>query len=203
MMVALGISRSCAALQPLCALASGGLAVICAGDHLADSPRARIDLQLRGSREMPVFLPFAPALQLGSDPALDWCAAHCAEIETALDRVQDGRQITVTCARATPDASKAANGADWLRQRAGIAKAQTVDADALRAGIQTQCGDVPLRALAGDHAPGMLRFHLLVGAEDTELALDRLRAGLPGACGALTVTGPWPAYHFADLGGTA
>ncbi|ARE42211.1 hypothetical protein RGUI_4070 [Rhodovulum sp. P5] len=209
-MMALGLSRDAVPVPPYAALKSGALSVICIEDDLASTPRDRMALQLGGSRALSCFLPFAPTALPDAERALSWCEARQEEIVALLTQLDDGRQITLTCGiNDAPVTTETDSGAGWLRQKAQRKQARQQQAQELRQWVEAMCADLPVRDIADEHGAGVLRLHLLIGAADAPDVLAQLHArlaedGKGRATGLqLTLTGPWPAYNFTNLGAAA
>lgn len=201
-MIALGVTPSCFVPPPCLPLRCGRFQLLCAPAAQAGTPRDRMRLHLACADHLLTLLPFAPALETGSDMALSWGIARSDGIEAALLRLAGARQLSLDL-RAAPDrpGQAAAGGADWLKRRAAAMRQRTAALEALRRGVEDACAGIALRDRRAHPRQDGLRLHLLFDRAAVPAALEALRQGLrplPGCT--LTVTGPWPPYDFAGLG---
>ena len=208
-MIVLGWSGSDARPASLQVVRTDGLSVVYVASHAAADPRVRARLQVEAAEELPAFLPVAPAADFGLEAAVS-LARRCAEqMHDKLDLLRGKAQISVRVdwpTRRTENGA-VANGRQWLERRRSDTASDRARFGALRSRVCARFGCRPEMSRADQPARGAAQLDLLMPRERCEASMERLAQGKEwldlDLTGALTITGPWPAYSFSTLGAAA
>ena len=207
-MIVLGWSFADAgSVRPLTMVRRGGLGLVCAPADLAGDPRSRAAIQVRIANDLPAFLPVAPAQDVPIDAGLALTQKRQPEICERLQALTGKAQVSVQMT--WPDAlepSRTSSGRDWLLHRKAALEATRKRIDGLAGAVRNiLCSTLEMRE-ADARSGQASRLDLLLPKEDCAMAMQRIRERIGGFAldvrGALTLTGPWPAYAFSCLDGT-